>query len=101
MIGPNNIDTEEYRSAMGGEGPHAFNWKDKPHRLVYDLCREIKRIEKLREMVIEQRDLLLKSSNPDIVRGNIEELNWVLRLFEMNLIGDPIYDGHGKQVGSA
>jgi len=30
-----------YRLAMSGAGPHAYNWSDKPHRLVYDLCRAI------------------------------------------------------------
>jgi hypothetical protein len=35
--------TEDYRKAIGadGEGPMgspAYDWADKPHRLVYDLC---------------------------------------------------------------
>lgn len=29
---------EDYRNALSGEGPLAAEWKDKPHRLVYDLC---------------------------------------------------------------
>ncbi len=33
------IDTQEYRLAPSGEGEQASTWKDKPHRLVYDLCR--------------------------------------------------------------
>lgn len=32
-------DLEEYRQAPSGVGPHALNWADKPHRLVYDLVR--------------------------------------------------------------
>jgi hypothetical protein len=27
----------DYRIALGGEGPLAYQWDDKPHRLVYDL----------------------------------------------------------------
>ena len=26
------------RQAVNGDGPFAAEWKDKPHRLVYDLC---------------------------------------------------------------
>jgi len=38
------MNTNDYRIAPGGEGPHAATWKDKPHRLIYDLCREIERL---------------------------------------------------------
>lgn len=36
--------TLEARLAVSGRGPRAFQWSDKKHRLVYDLCREIERI---------------------------------------------------------
>ena len=36
--------TYDCRAAIGGKGPLAYTWQDKPHRLVYDLCREIERI---------------------------------------------------------
>lgn len=36
--------TYTYRRAMNGKGPLAFQWKDKPHRLIFDLCREIERL---------------------------------------------------------
>jgi hypothetical protein len=29
---------EDYRNAPSGIGPLAAQWKDKPHRLLYDLC---------------------------------------------------------------
>lgn len=38
---------EDYRSAPSGEGPLAHEWSDKPHRLVYDLINEIKRLNEL------------------------------------------------------
>jgi len=36
--------TYHLRSAMWGEGDWAYQWKDKPHRLIYDACREIERL---------------------------------------------------------
>lgn len=36
--------TYECRMATSGEGPRAYDWSDKPHRLVFDLCREIERL---------------------------------------------------------
>jgi hypothetical protein len=38
------LNTNDYRNAPGGDGPEAANWADKPHRLVYDLCAEIERL---------------------------------------------------------
>lgn len=29
---------EDYRNAPSGTGPLAAQWRDKPHRLLYDLC---------------------------------------------------------------
>jgi hypothetical protein len=45
-LGENNmtdeqLNTNDYRNAPSGEGPLANEWKDKPHRLVYDLCKEV------------------------------------------------------------
>ena len=39
------FNTETYRLAPGDEGEQAFNWKDKPHRLIYDLCAEIELLQ--------------------------------------------------------
>lgn len=36
--------TDDYRTAMDGEGDFyslGYQWSDKPHRLVYDLCGEV------------------------------------------------------------
>ena len=33
--------TEDYRNAPSDIGPLAATWKDKPHRLVYDLCTRL------------------------------------------------------------
>jgi hypothetical protein len=36
--------TYHLRLAPGGEGDYASEWKNKPHRLIYDACREIERL---------------------------------------------------------
>jgi DNA repair exonuclease SbcCD ATPase subunit len=33
--------TYECRLAVGRDGPRSYDWEDKPHRVVYDLCWEI------------------------------------------------------------
>jgi hypothetical protein len=38
------LNTNDYRNAPSNIGPQAATWKDKPHRLVYDLCSEIERL---------------------------------------------------------
>ena len=44
--------THDLRIAVSGEGPRAYDWQDKPHRLLYDACAEIetqaREIERLR-----------------------------------------------------
>jgi hypothetical protein len=36
--------TYDCRLAIEGAGPRSGDWSDKPHRLVFDLCREIERL---------------------------------------------------------
>lgn len=36
---------DDYRAAVHGIGPKAQEWVDKPHRLVYDLAGEVKRLQ--------------------------------------------------------
>lgn len=36
--------TYHLRLAPSGEGDYANTWEDKPHRLIYDACREIERL---------------------------------------------------------
>lgn len=42
-----DIVMEDYRNAPSGIGPLAHEWRNKPHRLVYDLCSEIERLRAL------------------------------------------------------
>ena len=51
---------EEYRLAPSGEGCHSNVWKDKPHRLIYDLVNIASELyeenEKLSRMLREYVD---------------------------------------------
>ncbi len=40
------MNVEDCINAPSGEGPYATMWKDKPHRLVYDMAKEISRLQK-------------------------------------------------------
>jgi len=35
---------DDYRNAPSGVGPLAAEWKDKPHRLLYDLCTVLEQV---------------------------------------------------------
>jgi len=39
------MNTQDYRIAPGGDGPQASEWENKPHRLIYDLCDEVERLQ--------------------------------------------------------
>ncbi len=60
--------TEDYRQAPSGNGPLASEWKDKPHRLVYDLCSKVEASlaenSRLREVLKPFADL---AAHPTIV----------------------------------
>ena len=54
--------TDDYRNAPSNIGPLASTWDDKPHRLVYDLCRELEKVlaerdAAYRALVLLGRDL--------------------------------------------
>lgn len=54
LVTGENHTTQDYRSSMAEGGPLYGAWKNKPHRLVYDLCAEIERRE---EELLELREL--------------------------------------------
>ena len=45
------FNTKAYRLAPSGEGEHAFTWNDKPHRLIYDLCGEVERLQAIDDVI--------------------------------------------------
>lgn len=59
---------EDYREAPGGIGPLASEWKDKPHRLIYDLTNMVKardeKINSLIEHLARQDRLIAKLTVP-------------------------------------
>ena len=58
--------THDLRIAVSGEGPRAYEWQDKPHRLLYDACTAIEKLEadnaRLREALREVTRLLSYAS---------------------------------------
>jgi hypothetical protein len=49
--------TYELRLAVSGEGPRAYDWSDKPHRLLWDACGALERAEeRLRQAVLAERE---------------------------------------------
>ena len=75
--------TFEARLVIGGEGPRAYDWSDKPHRIVYDLCREIEKNaaerDRLRGALLDHNDLLRSAiaiAEREGVRGEIASTNW-------------------------
>ncbi|MCO4101093.1 MAG: hypothetical protein HEQ38_17200 [Gemmatimonas sp.] len=57
------VNTADYRNAVSGEGPLAYTWHDKPHRLLYDLCTELDTLAAERDvterLVSAQHDVLV------------------------------------------
>jgi hypothetical protein len=48
-------DTYHYRMAMSNEGPRAYDWSDKPHRLIYDLCGTIEEMQvQINQLISDQ-----------------------------------------------
>jgi hypothetical protein len=53
--------TYELRLAVSGEGPRAYDWTDKPHRLLWDACGALERAEeRLRQAVLAEREACAK-----------------------------------------
>ena len=58
--------TFEARLAISGEGPRAYDWSDKPHRIVYDLCREIEKNAAERDRLRAAIMFWLEAEEPDV-----------------------------------
>ena len=46
--------TYHLRRAVSGGGDYADEWNDKPHRLIYDACREIERLTAIIQQMEQQ-----------------------------------------------
>ena len=77
--------TYEARLAISGEGPRAYDWSDKPHRIVFDLCREIEknadRVEQL------ERELSISRMAQAVMDNTVETLTDELRAARFLLKG--------------
>lgn len=61
---PPTQGTYWFRKAVAGEGPRAYDWSDKPHRLVFDLCRLI------------EADAALRSGGEEKDGVGVKPLEW-------------------------
>lgn len=53
--------TYQCRIAIAGEGERGWEWQDKPHRLVYDLCRQVEAdADRIEELIEENKELTLQ-----------------------------------------
>lgn len=64
------LNTEIYRKAIFNEGELAPEWNDKPHRLVFDLCSEI---ERLQLILIEKDVLSVFTTQQEVFNNPYEE----------------------------
>lgn len=69
---PEALDTDDYRIAPGDRGPKASTWKDKPHRLLYDLCEEVERVRAVN--VALQAELAAARTALEDMKGQRDEL---------------------------
>lgn len=53
--------TDDYRAAPAGDGPLATAWNDKPHRLVYDLCRDVDALRRQRDELLAACKAMLEA----------------------------------------
>ena len=71
-----NIPTQmtyHLRRAISGGGDYADDWADKPHRLVYDACREIERLTTTNEALSELLDTVISAL--DMTKYEIEDVS--------------------------
>ena len=61
--------TYECRMAIAGEGPRAYEWSDKPHRVVYDLCQEIEAAA-ARRPALPDREAVARVIDPEAFKAN-------------------------------
>ena len=71
-----NIPTQmtyHLRRAVSGGGDYADEWEDKPHRLIYDACREIERLTVTNEALSELLDTVISAL--DMTKYEIEDVS--------------------------
>ena len=65
--------TYQCRIAISGEGERGWEWQDKPHRLVYDLCRQVEAdADRIDELVKERDEFREVFNTSSILLGETE-----------------------------
>jgi hypothetical protein len=64
-------ETYQFRMAVSGQGPLAYQWSDKPHRLLYDACSIIESQAAMRQPT--QSDALREALEKVITSSNLEK----------------------------
>jgi len=99
---------DNYINAPGGEGPLKYQWKDKPHRLVYDLVIELKELQSKRltreslKQLYTQAEELSKSKDAHTLPVKLAafKLGLIARELEIEIIKEEIgtYNENHKSV---
>lgn len=88
--------TYECRIAIAGGGERAYDWSDKPHRLVYDLSRQVEADAIRIEELVRQRDgweetALMYAQNVDFWKSKLAKAGIVALETILNDRG-PVFD---------
>lgn len=75
--------TYELRLAVSGEGPRAYDWSDKPHRLLWDACAALERAEER----ISAAEKLIFAAEELLKARAFETEIWKARAFELEELG--------------
>lgn len=67
-----NLD--DYMLAPSGQGPLASAWIDKPHRLIYDLVHELRRMRELwhHELAYQDKTLICYTTHTEELRQKLK-----------------------------
>lgn len=78
--------TYECRIAIAGEGERGWEWQDKPHRLVYDLCRQVEADADRIEELVKERDYTEGTNDTLIALNQSLEAKLAIdtRIFHLN-----------------
>lgn len=81
-----SIDLEAIRNAPSGVGPLASGWRDKPHRLLYDLLAEVDRLRQEIERLNEEL------RGPDLFATVSEQQMIINRVATLTRLGNAMSD---------
>lgn len=97
---PPTQETYWFRKALAGEGPHAYDWSDKPHRLVFDLCRLIEADAALRSKPVAGVEVkpLEWVKHPNVEAWRAETMLGSYKVFAVALPATWTFYGHAGEL---